>query len=653
MTEDKIINIFLSGSEISLLEGETNEIMELNDYDFVINTSENLHDHVLLMKKYGQTNFDTLKPLKARIERLASFTLDDVSYWGKLIFSKEEEGKFIYEAPLVTYEPIFSNTVIPNKQKITDYSLKDVGKIEVEVKYEKDNNIYKFILRKIEINDFLFSENFLSLMENKLTPVEDEQVGIKEFVGNFEKNVLENITLNMTENIFSIQKDEKQWNGMGKDQLSLETIFLSNINYSNNDMDFPEPPLIENKLIIDKDFPMSGKITVKALEEKEDSFLEDNDENIDEDTNDGSNNENNDESNDVLDENNVTSEFSEEDDNVLDTEDDEISLGEEQGIELKVEFQTINLEFSTYDNENGNYYYKHSFNNWTYPLENNINLISLDTETIEEITDDGTTKIINKINNVPYKKKTFNGELIVIFDENNFDNYSIELNGTISYFEDKEINNSPTDEEDIESPDIDENDSNDELDTFTEDIISSYFFTKVISYEQMNLDFSEFSFEEEKIDKTKFDAYNLTDKYSIMIPEVNSATGEKNLIVKEVERFTIGVAKLEENGRYSYMSNALEFEVKPSFFSNPNWSNLNYFVNDSNYIIGYYNSSDKEFYKEYSNNTYKTIILGRANVIYIDKNTSFLNKDETTDQLTCYEWDPVNGFTELQATEGK
>ena len=88
MLNDNVLELALSGTELSLSATENNEVIEFNNYTVSVSTSENLTDCTLLMRKYGQNIPERFEPFIPRIERLVSFYYNNKGYWGKLIYSE-------------------------------------------------------------------------------------------------------------------------------------------------------------------------------------------------------------------------------------------------------------------------------------------------------------------------------------------------------------------------------------------------------------------------------------------------------------------------------------------------------------------------------------------------------------------------------------
>lgn len=636
MNNDNIIELLLTNMDLTLGEGEISELKESNNYQISIATKEDLKNCELLMRKYGQTSMTKLSPLLPRIERMVNFTFDSINYWGKLThLETDKDGKDIYQTSFVTYVPVYSNTVIPNKQKITTYALEDRGKItgRFEYKSEKEDK-YEFNLEEIKFNNFILTNTLLSLIKLNLT--DDEKIKLDAFA-KFEDII--NISIDVENKKIKLTKGQESWEK--EVETDIDKIFISNFKVTNSDMDFPDPPPIENKLIIDSNFPISGTLIALVDERTNEETTDNDDEPL---QGDSSNTENNgdiiengdtnveDDSSDTEDEPEILeSDLDSFEDVAEDTEDtDKVEPEVKEKVEKEVTIQEIDIAFSSYEEDEGKYYYR-SNHDWSFhPSEGGRNLFSLEGDEVIEIsesTDEGTlTKIVGRINGIEYQEKRFNGSLTVIFNENDFNDYTIDLDGTIKYVTKKTV-------------EIDENveENGTKVPIEIEETILELTFSSVKNYNNMLLDFSEFNFEPEGVSKENFDNYDLVDRYIIDL--------SSDHLRKEVERLTLGIGKPKSSkeNEYDFMTNAVEFEIIPAFLSFTSWSNLDYFVSNAEYITGYAekSSSDNKIYF-YKDSNKKKEILGRPNVVYIDKHSINI---EDLDKIQCYSWEPINGFS--------
>lgn len=581
--DNNVIDLFVSGMELSLSENNDINLKESNNYKIEIKSENDLTNYLVLLKKYGEVNYEELGPITPYIERLFRFKFNENNYWGKLSYEKTEEETNIYSGSFVTYEPIFNNTIIPKKEKIVGYNLKESGLIRGTMSYSEDSKEYNFELTEINFND-----------PTIVTP-------------------------------------------------ELDTIKLT---ISNNELDFPEPEKIDDQLIIDKNFLVSGTIiasipnvnTEQDIVQSEDdnafspesansfeeNFNSDIDTEVDTDIND-----NYDENVDFENENSLEGEIEEdvvieneienEDDIFNEEENDEdfIIQEEEPKREIAINLENIDIQFTSYDSENGKYYYHCLFDNWTFDLtQGTSNLIYSEEESMEEST--YYIKLPDWTEKKEYYKKIFDGELVIIFDENNFNNYQVKLSGEMTYIQEQN-----------------QGEDNEKIDV----TIASYNFLDVVEYNGLTLDFSEFSFTKKILDKSTFQKYQLINTYSVDL--------ESSHLKQEVQKIAIGVARKKANSDkdYDFMTNALEFKIEPAFISFVKWSDLDYYVTSSAYLIGKM-GKDGQFYLND-----KKKVLGRPNVVYIDGTTAKTTENGTVTDLVCYGWEPIQGFYEITSED--
>ena len=581
--DNNVIDLFVSGMELSLSENNDINLKESNNYKIEIKSENDLTNYLVLLKKYGEVNYEELGPVTPYIERLFRFKFNENNYWGKLSYEKTEEETNIYSGSFVTYEPIFNNTIIPKKEKIVGYNLKESGLIRGTMSYSEDSKEYNFELTEINFND-----------PTIVTP-------------------------------------------------ELDTIKLT---ISNNELDFPEPEKIDDQLIIDKNFLVSGTIiasipnvnTEQDIVQSEDdnafspesansfeeNFNSDIDTEVDTDIND-----NYDENVDFENENSLEGEIEEdvvieneienEDDIFNEEENDEdfIIQEEEPKREIAINLENIDIQFTSYDSENGKYYYHCLFDNWTFdPTQGTSNLIYSEEESMEEST--YYIKLPDWTEKKEYYKKIFDGELVIIFDENNFNNYQVKLSGEMTYIQEQS-----------------QGEDNEKIDV----TIASYNFLDVVEYNGLTLDFSEFSFTKKILDKSTFQKYQLINTYSVDL--------ESSHLKQEVQKIAIGVARKKEGSDedYDFMTNALEFKIEPAFISFVKWSDLDYYVTSSAYLIGKM-GKDGQFYL---NDEKK--VLGRPNVVYIDGTTATTTENGIVTDLVCYGWEPIQGFYEITSED--
>ena len=191
------IYLIAEGNKISLDEGVVPELMQDSEYEFEINTNEDLRDSKLVVKKYGSSTLSEVSDLTPEYKKIVLIKYKEKYYWGKTDLVKKVSDVDEYTAYLFTYEEVFSPTEIPNKTKIETYKISDESennKVTGTFAYGEDGNTLQFNIVSLIINGIIVNT------ESSNTPETVAEGGITEG-GTIEEEKLEVKFINDTTEI--------------------------------------------------------------------------------------------------------------------------------------------------------------------------------------------------------------------------------------------------------------------------------------------------------------------------------------------------------------------------------------------------------------------------------------------------------------------
>lgn len=148
------IYLIAEGNKISLDEGVVPELMQNSEYEFEINTNEDLINSKLVVKKYGSSILEEVSDLIPEYKKIVLIKYKEKYYWGKTDLVKKISVDE-YTAYLFTYEEVLSPTEIPDKTKIETYKISDESennKVTGTFGYGEDGNTLQFNIVSLIIN---------------------------------------------------------------------------------------------------------------------------------------------------------------------------------------------------------------------------------------------------------------------------------------------------------------------------------------------------------------------------------------------------------------------------------------------------------------------------------------------------------------------
>lgn len=555
------IKFSIIGNQLSL-NGVNTELMEGNSYPVEIETNEDLDKgYNLYIKPYGSQRVTSIGELindPVRLVKVActivnnkTSTTIEKDYWGYLkAHSVEKEIQDGQEVQKKKYRAI----------------LLDYEPIEEPSVIPQKNKIVDY--KTVEIGHIDFTYNQKKDTEKDIEKFEEPS-----------------LTLN------NLKQDETATQYVYEILTDLDQVVL--------------PPLVDGKLIVPNELTLTLNKNLSVLTSK---LVEDLDSEIDDnnilDYDDG-----NDEIEEIVYEGEegsvqIEEDFEEDEEDLDQIEEDSVQLEEDfeedEEIEDFVEDARVVLTgnislleqkftLSSYDSEDGVYIYNKEVSNYLIIINPNTDF--------GEITESSFTGIIS-----------------VIFNEDNFGDYFVQLAGEIEITKGEEV---------INLSHLIEVDNN----SFINDII----------------DYSKFDFNKEEL---------------LEIPQVAPPREFVNLYAAEIpsdyltatiNRFQLGVGKQNPNNSFSYSTNSINFSVYSSMINSNNWEFGDFVAPEKLYAIGYMDIENNQFFN--SNTEGKKEIVGRTNVLYIDiTETAGQTTAETVlKKLKYYAWEPFGGFYDVDS----